>query len=166
MPWHSYFIEAMPFTASAVPMLFVAARASGQPTRTHKPIICHCRRLYDTQGTGVGQKSALPKWRNRLCRSDRVRYAEKFKEDCRPSDISKSCVQGFDIPTGRSDCVKKSANSRKCWKEDAHSGHKHQSAYSRSSQKKSRLPHCESVGLGHGFTMDRESEEVQDGLVP
>ena len=26
--------------------------------------------------------------------------------------------------------------------------------------------HCESVGLGHSFTMDKEAEEVQDGLVP
>ena len=45
-------------------------------------------------------------------------------------------------------------------------GHKHQSAHSRSSQKRSRLPHCESVGLGHGFTMDKEAEKVKDGLAP
>ena len=28
------------------------------------------------------------------------------------------------------------------------------------------FPHCESVGLGHGFTMDKEAEEVKDGLAP
>ena len=28
------------------------------------------------------------------------------------------------------------------------------------------FPHCGSVGLGHGFTMDKEAEEVKDGLVP
>ena len=26
--------------------------------------------------------------------------------------------------------------------------------------------HCESVGPGHGFTMERKAEEAQDGPVP
>lgn len=45
-------------------------------------------------------------------------------------------------------------------------GHKHQSAHSRSSLKEKSASHCESVGLGHGFTMDKEAEEVKDGLAP
>ena len=104
MPWHSYFIEAMPFTASAVPMLFVAARASGQPTRTHKPIICQSRRLYGTQGTGAGRKMALA-----------ISISRRIAEVVR---------------------------------------------------RKVGFFHCESVGLGHGFTMDEETEEVKDGLAP
>ena len=46
---------------------------------------------------------------------------------------------GHKHQVGKAEIIK-SANSRKCLSEDAHTGHKHQSAHSRRSQKKSRLP--------------------------
>lgn len=92
MTWHSYFIEAMPFTALAVPMLFVAAW-SKWPADT------------DTQA-------------NRQPRLTIVRYAGDWG--------------------GQKDGL----------------GHKHQSAHSRRSQKRSRLPIVNPSALCHGFTMD------------
>ena len=44
---------------------------------------------------------------------------------------------------------------RLCRKHQPDNGRKHLSA-----------SHCESVGLGHGFAMDKEAENTKDGLVP